>query len=96
MTIKNICDSFINNMINKYKNRIIIDPEIMVGKPIIKGTRITVELILKLLAQGQPTEEILNAYPHLKNKDIYACLEYAGGIVEEERVLPLSRKLKFA
>ena len=81
---------------NKYKSRIIINPEIMVGKPIIKGTRITVELILRLLAQGQGVDEILDNYPHLKDKDVYAALEYAGGIVEEERVLPLGHRLKFA
>ncbi|MCK4554273.1 DUF433 domain-containing protein [Candidatus Parcubacteria bacterium] len=83
-------------MTNKYKNRIIIDPEIMVGKPIIKGTRITVELILRLLAQGQGIDEILQAYPHLKREDIYAALKYAGEIIEEERVLPLRSAFKYA
>ena len=78
-------------MINKYENRIIIDPEIMVGKPIIKGTRITVELVLRLLAQGEKMNEILEAYPHLEREDIYAVLGYAEEIVEEERIMPLSR-----
>jgi len=58
--------------------RIIRDPGIMVGKPVIKGTRITVELILRQLAQGVTIEEILENYPHLKREDIYAAIEYAA------------------
>lgn len=76
-------------MTTKYQNRITIDPRVMVGKPIIKGTRITVELILRLLAQGETIEEILKAYPHLKKEDIYASLEYATEILEEEKLFPL-------
>lgn len=49
----------------------------MVGKPVIKGTRITVELILRLLAQGQMVNDILENYPHLKKDDILAAIEYA-------------------
>lgn len=77
-------------MTTKYQNRITIDPKVMVGKPIIKGTRIRVELILRLLAQGETIEEILEAYPHLKKEDIYAALEYATEIVEEEKTFPLT------
>ena len=77
-------------MINKYEDRIIVDPEIMVGKPIIKGTRITVELVLGLLAQGERMDEVLEAYPHLKREDIYAALGYAEKIIREERIMPLS------
>lgn len=62
-----------------------IDPKIMVGKPVIKGTRITVELILRQLAQGITFEEILNNYPHLTRRDIYAAIEYATDLVEEEK-----------
>lgn len=63
----------------KYKNRITTNPKIMVGKPIIKGTRITVELILKLLAQGVAIEELVSKkyYPNLKKEDVYAAIEYA-------------------
>ena len=57
--------------------KIIIDPKIMVGKPIIKGTRITVQQILGLLAQGTTIEEILSEYPHILREDIYACLLFA-------------------
>jgi uncharacterized protein (DUF433 family) len=78
----------------KYQNRIVIDPKIMVGKPVIKGTRITVELILRLLAQGQTIEEILKAYPHLKREDILAALEYATEMVAEEKIFPLTLPVK--
>lgn len=76
-------------MTTKYQNRIATDPEIMTGKPIIKGTRITVEFVLKLLAQGTGMEEILKEYPHLKKEDIYAAIEYATEVIAEEKVYPL-------
>ncbi len=59
------------------KERIVIDPKIMAGKPVIKGTRITVDLVLRLLAQGQMVNDILENYPHLKKDDILAAIEYA-------------------
>lgn len=59
-------------------NGIEINPNIMVGKPVIKGTRIPVYLIVKLIAQGLTYEEILEDYPHLTKKDIQNALEYAG------------------
>jgi uncharacterized protein (DUF433 family) len=58
-------------------NRIVINPEIMVGKPIIKGTRLTVERILGLLAQGMTFEDILQEYHKLTREDILACLAFA-------------------
>jgi uncharacterized protein (DUF433 family) len=81
-------------MNTKYQNRIIVDPKVMVGKPVIKGTRITVELILRLLAQGHTIEEILKAYPHLKKEDILAVLEYATEIIEEEKIFPLTEAVR--
>ncbi len=72
-----------------YKNRITIDPKIMVGKPVITGTRIPVELVLKLLAQGVTAEQLVSPdyYPHLKKEDIYAAIEYAReSIVSETSV----------
>ena len=58
--------------------RISIDPAVMVGKPCIKGTRITVELILRWLAAGRTSEEVLEAYPHITDEDIRAALAYAA------------------
>jgi uncharacterized protein (DUF433 family) len=57
-----------------WENRIIVDPKILVGKPVIKGTRLAVDLILGLLAQGWSREEILRNYPGLAAEDIQACL----------------------
>jgi uncharacterized protein (DUF433 family) len=62
---------------NKLLERITIDPEIMVGKPVIKGTRLTVEYVLNLLAQGSSSEEILQEYEGLILEDIQACLLFA-------------------
>ena len=72
-------------------DRIEINPKIMVGKPVIKGTRVPVELILKMLSQGISTEEILGEYPHLTKEDIRAALAYAAEALEVEEVLPLER-----
>ena len=58
--------------------RVVVDPQVMVGKPVIKGTRIPVDLIVRLLAQGMTTEEILEDYPQLKKEDIKAALEYVA------------------
>ncbi len=60
------------------EERVVIDPEIMVGKPIIRGTRIPVELIVRMLSQGVSESEILNEYPRLQMKDIRAALAYQG------------------
>jgi len=76
-------------MVYQYKKRIVVDPKIMVGKPIVKGTRITVELLLRLMAQGMTEKEILENYTHLKKQDIKAVLGYAAQTIEEARVLPL-------
>ena len=58
--------------------RIVVDPETIAGKPIIRGTRIPVDLILKLLAQGISFKEILEDYPHFTKEDIQAALLYVG------------------
>ncbi len=72
-------------------DRIEIDPKIMVGKPVVRGTRIPVELVLKLLSQGVSIGEILEEYPHLTREDVQACLAYAARALEVEEVLPLER-----
>ena len=73
-------------MKDKLIERIIVDPDILLGKPIIKGTRISVELILELLASGMSVEEILVDYPHLKKDDILAAIEYAAKRLKYEEV----------
>ncbi len=80
------------------EERIVVDQEIMAGKPVIKGTRIPVELILKLLAKGISKEEILEDYPQLDEEDIKAALEYGAKLVANEEVYPLiiSKRVKSA
>jgi len=68
--------------------RIVMDPEIMAGKPIIRGTRIPVDLILKLLGQGMTVDEILEDYPHLGKEDIKAALLYGAEVISSEDVFP--------
>ncbi|MDN5212209.1 DUF433 domain-containing protein [Fulvivirgaceae bacterium BMA12] len=70
-----------------YMHRIIIDPDIMLGKPVIKGTRITVELILRKLSEGQTIEQILNSYSQLSKEDIYAALTFASDLIANEEVI---------
>jgi len=69
-----------------YSERVVIDPDIMAGKPVIKGTRVPVELIVKLMAQTMDPEKILNEYPRLTREDIRAALEYAGAVVSTDEV----------
>lgn len=68
------------------KDRIEIDPDIMTGKPVIKGTRIPVEKIIQLLAHGMDIEELIEEYPNLEKEDIQAALKYAAEMLEEESV----------
>lgn len=72
-----------------YLDRIIVDPEIMAGKPVVKGTRIPVELVLKRLAQDLNLKTLFEAYPRLSEDDVKACLEYAQARVEGEEVYPV-------
>lgn len=69
--------------------RIVIDPEILAGKPVIRGTRIAAELILELLAAGQSQDEILDEYPGLTREDILGCLSYASYLAHEFRAFPI-------
>jgi uncharacterized protein (DUF433 family) len=72
----------------KWQERIVIDPSILVGKPVVKGTRLAVEFIVDLLAQGWSEMEILRNYPGLTHDDVQACLRYASEILRAERVYP--------
>jgi uncharacterized protein (DUF433 family) len=72
-----------------WPERIIVDTEILAGKPVIRGTRIAVELILELLAAGQSEHEILSNYPGLAREDILACLSYASYLAHEYKAYPI-------
>jgi uncharacterized protein (DUF433 family) len=67
-------------------DRIVSNPDVMLGKPVIKGTRITVELILKKLASGYSVDQILKSYDHLSKEDILAALDYSAVVVSEENI----------
>jgi len=69
--------------------RIEINPEVMGGKPVIKGTRITVESILRRLSEGLNIKEILEDYPYLTEEDIRAALLYASKVLESETIIPV-------
>ncbi len=64
------------------------NPNIMLGKPTIKGTRITVESILRKLAEGFSIDDILKASPHIKTTDIQACIVYAADVIQYEHIIP--------
>ena len=68
--------------------RIVVDPETISRKPIIRGTRIPIDLILKLLVQGISVEEILGDYPHLTKENIQAALLYSAKVIASEDVFP--------
>jgi len=72
----------------KYKDRIEISQDILGGKPVIKGTRISVEFILELLVNGWDIQEIIKNYPQLSKEDILAAIEYSLQIVKNEKVFP--------
>jgi uncharacterized protein (DUF433 family) len=72
-----------------WRERITVDPKVLSGKPIIKGTRIAVEFILELLANSWTVEDILKNYPQLKREDVAAALKYAAEILKEEKAYTL-------
>ena len=69
-----------------WQDRIAVDPGVLVGKPVVKGTRLSVEFIIDLLAQGWTEEDILRNYPGLTSEDIQACLAYASMVLRAEKV----------
>jgi len=73
-----------------WRERIVSDPEILVGKPTIRGTRLSVEFVLGLLASGWTTEQILKNYPQLQKEDIQAALTFALEVVQNEKVFPVA------
>mgnify|MGYP000900419695 FL=1 len=80
----NIAVNFMN------KNLIVSDPEVMMGKPVISGTRITVELILEKLSYGESIEQILESYPQLTRESIYAALNFAAKALKSDVIYPVS------
>ncbi len=72
-----------------WRDHITVDPQILVGKPVVKGTRISVELVIDLLAAGWNEQQVLDSYPTLKTDDVRACLAYASEILHAEKVFPL-------
>lgn len=71
--------------------RVEIDPEVMLGKPVIRGTRITVEIILEKIAAGCSMDEILDEYPRLTHPDLLAAVAYARQAVGTEEIIPRLR-----
>jgi len=72
------------------RNRIETNPDILTGKPVVKGTRIAVELVVDLLANGWSMDQLQEQYSALSRADILACLQYAGKVLKSERVYPFS------
>jgi uncharacterized protein (DUF433 family) len=77
-------------MDEQFWQRISFNPEVMVGKPVIRGTRIPVELIMRMLAQNIPESEILREYPRLQSDDVRAALAYAAHVLAHEEVFPVA------
>jgi uncharacterized protein (DUF433 family) len=71
-----------------WQDRIALDPKILAGKPVIKGTRLAVEFVIDLLANGWTESDILKNYPRLNHEDILACLCSASSLMKSEKVYP--------
>jgi uncharacterized protein (DUF433 family) len=76
-------------IVMNWQDRIVVDPAILVGKPVVKGTRLAVEFVIDLLAQGWTEAEVLKNYPGLTREDVLAGLAYAGERLRSEKVYPL-------
>ena len=72
-----------------WHDRIEVNPKVLAGKPIIKGTRLAVEFILDLLAERWTHEQILHSYPQLREDDIWAVMSYVAETIKQERVYPV-------
>lgn len=76
--------------------RIAINPEVLVGKPVVRGTRLSVDFLLDLMGQGWQEAEILRNYPGLVHEDLLACTAYASERIREERVFPFPIEARVA
>lgn len=74
-----------------YKDRITSDHQVMLGKPVIRGARITVELILRKMSEGATTNDLLTMYPSLQQEDVMAALMYASEVLANEEVIGLDK-----
>jgi uncharacterized protein (DUF433 family) len=75
-----------------YHERIVTDPAILVGKPVVRGTRISVETVLERLADNPDVDDLFAAYPRLTMEDVQACLSYAQAVVAGEEITPTPRR----
>jgi uncharacterized protein (DUF433 family) len=73
-----------------WQDRIILDPKVLTGKPVVKGTRLAVDFVVGLLAEGWTEPQILAEYPGLTAQDVRACLAYAKERLSAERIYPLT------
>ncbi len=71
-------------------NRIVLVPDVLAGKPIVRGTRLSVEFVVGLFGQGWSEQQVLENYPNLTHDDVVACLHYAAEVLKAERVFPLA------
>ncbi len=74
-----------------WRERVVSDPVILAGKPAIKGTRISVELILGWLANGWSFEQVLESYPHISHEDILAALAFAAEMMREDEYIAIHK-----
>lgn len=74
-----------------WRERITSNPDVLAGKPVIEGTRLSVEHVLGLLETGWSEADILESYPHLNPEDVRACLGYAREVMAEEKLYPSSQ-----
>ncbi len=78
-----------HNQAMNWRDRIVADPKVLVGKAVIKGTRVSVELVMDLFARGYTRDQILGQYPHVGAEDLQACLGYAAEVLRSERMFGL-------
>jgi len=78
-------------LMTNWKEHVVVDPQVLVGKPVIKGTRISVELILDRLADGWSVDDILTSYPNLKRDDVQAALAFAAELFKDETFVAVGK-----
>ena len=77
----------------EWREHIVVDPAVLVGKPIVKGTRISVEFLLDRMADGWSYAEILGAYPHLTQEQVQAAVAFASELFKDERLVAIAKAL---